>query len=733
MTSSRLFCNLLRENIKRQLWSIVLLLLAWFFCFPVLSAMDMVDKTISTLYDLNQIYGATSPMLTLITVIAAIVLAMSCFKHLHSSRMTDCYHALPVKRELLFASQYLAGVVIYLATYLLGILAMLLVLMWKGILVKYLLANVFYGYLMFALMFLLIYTITVLAVELTGKLIISVLGTLYLNFYALIVYGLFMSLGELFFSTYSSRSAENVFHVTQWLAPFSRLYKNFELMDQRPKDCIFRMSDHIWNDQPQLLSRLEGTTMVVTPLPAGVLLGTLAMIVVLLVISVVLFKKRRSESAGSAMAFSISRPIVKFLTVLPAGTGIGIFFYMINSERSLGWLFFGTVCGALIVCCAMEVIYQADIRAMFRKKWDLLVGVVLSLLLTCFFRFDWGGYDRYLPEKEDLKGVSILFSFEDWASRWDLSSPKLDYNWDYQLTEECYYDMDVLYPLLEYLTEHISEEEVAKPGYYAVTSEVAYGSYKYDSVYVSSWYTLDVTYRLKNGKEVHRDYTLDLSDSKLRELVSAVYESEEYKEMLYAIYHEEVMDCLAGLSMQGYFDSVKYTDTKASREFLEIYKEEFKGLTFDEVLENQSVYCIGFLIDPDKRITSEDDYYHMETLEYPVYASFTKTIAWLEEHMQLELEQDFIDGIQRMYIYDNVTGNSYELKRSKDAELIAALSKYLVEENQFMIYDGYRYYVELMAMQKDEEEKWEDSRYYYGYLASEDAVALLQNVEPNEK
>ena len=172
MTSSRLFFNLLRENIKRQMGCIVLGLITIFFYFPVSTALigrdygysaalDELGKLDRKLANTEQVlhwYLPNSALLFL-TIISAVVLAVSIFRYLHSPRMVDCYHAIPVKREMLFASRYLTGVVLYAGMYLIGIFATILTSLFLEVKTSYLWVNLFYSFFVLLLTFLLVYTL----------------------------------------------------------------------------------------------------------------------------------------------------------------------------------------------------------------------------------------------------------------------------------------------------------------------------------------------------------------------------------------------------------------------------------------------------------------------------------------------------------------------------------------------------------------------------------------------
>ena len=72
-----------------------------------------------------------------------------------------------------------------------------------------------------------------------------------------------------------------------------------------------------------------------------------------------------------------------------------LFFWMIQSRPY--WAVFGAVMGALISHCVIEVIYHFDFKKLFAHWPQLILAAALSMALFFSFRFDWWGYDSYLP------------------------------------------------------------------------------------------------------------------------------------------------------------------------------------------------------------------------------------------------------------------------------------------------------------------------------------------------
>ena len=128
----------LKEDLSRRLWSIALSILTFFFALPVsLCVMisnqrgSIVDNPYAVLArEILEIYakrsifrhyqnmvGPGSAGLTLLLSLLAVVLAISGFAWLFSSKQTDFYHAMPIRREKLFGVVLLNGILIAAVPY----------------------------------------------------------------------------------------------------------------------------------------------------------------------------------------------------------------------------------------------------------------------------------------------------------------------------------------------------------------------------------------------------------------------------------------------------------------------------------------------------------------------------------------------------------------------------------------------------------------------------------------
>ncbi|QHQ62268.1 hypothetical protein Ana3638_16960 [Anaerocolumna sedimenticola] len=317
MISRNLFSKLLKEDLKRRIWTIALASLVLFLFLPVACAIivgnyrDVISRTY-IINSLTNLLESQSVLLIMITIAGAVICGLSSFFYLHSKKKVDLFHSIPIRRETMFAACYLNGILIYIVPYIFNLLLCFIVLQINGFMSSSIFAIALSALVVNFLYYCLIYTLLVIAAMLTGNFIINCIGAA-----VFILYGPMVKLiKEIYFSdffkTYYSRNFESEF---LFLSPLGSYVEAVQKINKvLNKDVFFNITSAV----------------VVTVLMIG--------------FALFLYQKRPSEAAGKAMAFSISKPIIKFLLVIPVTLGGGIIFREISYKGGmaggyLAWYF----------------------------------------------------------------------------------------------------------------------------------------------------------------------------------------------------------------------------------------------------------------------------------------------------------------------------------------------------------------------------------------------------------
>ncbi|MDF2539040.1 MAG: hypothetical protein K0S76_2061 [Herbinix sp.] len=573
MTSKNLFLKLLREDLKRRIWSIALSMLVFFLFLTVNCALTV--ETLSdpvyraedwVIYQIIKLVGPNNEMVFILTIISAIVCGISGFYYLHSRKKVDLFHSIPVRREILFTITYVNGLLIYFIPYIINVIISVIVLCLNHLLTGQVLTLAFTAIGINLLFYSLIYTIVIIAVMMTGNLIVSLLGT-----GVFLLYGpMLMMIKELYFSGFFQtyyESFDTQDKIWQFLSPIGS-YMDIANRSVDGKDICFRI----------IISFL------VTVLMIG--------------LALFLYRKRPSEAAGRAMTFARSKPIIKIILVITLTLGGGIMFRNIARYGDAGWLLFGLVFSFLVTYAIIEIIYNFDIRCAFMHKYHILFCAVVVTIVASIFQFDLFHYDSYVPKKDKIASMSIYVSGLDTNLRYnnhETGSPAFINSSTYQLNNMELTDIDAAYSLAELGTKRLD--------------------HRFDGFRKSLQYT--VKYTLDSGRKIYRSYQINIEEG--YPILKDIYINNRFKEVHYPIYQWD-MSLIGDISCYNILDEVNFSlDSSEKKQLLKLYKNELQSLTLEDISSKSPVATL--LIELNER-----------PMDYYVYEDFHQTIDFLKEH-----------------------------------------------------------------------------------------------------
>lgn len=652
MTSRSLFFKYMKENTKQRIWSLALALLLCFFVFPVTTALNSstafrpenlnsslpADLALAQAQrdftrDMLRMYSMKGGALAFMLTIAAVVLAASGFAYLHSKKKTDFYHSLPIRREMLYAVTCLNGF-LYMAVAYIGFLTIAAVMIRaKGVPFDW--GSLYLASVEHLCFFALVYMTAIMAMLLTGNLVVGLLGT-----------GVLFSWGPVICMTIS--------------AYFSEYFTTFSGDDSFLLALIERTSSPVaWYVKACMSSQ-----------PGRMALWAMLAAAVLFLLGMLLYRRRPSEAAGHAMAFPITEPIIRFLIAVPSSLLLGAMFHSMMYED--GWTVFGLVCGLLLVSCIIEIIYHFDFKSLFAHKRQLLVSAVFVGVVFAIFRFDLFGYDRYLPATEKLASGGIYCDLldPDATSQYH-STVEYTEGWygvtfdalpSSTLADEMQISDDQGLELLHTIAAQGVHDAAQARDRFLRGHGRSYDVEEGDEAF----HNVTIAWHLRNGRTVYRSYRVNVSG--VRAALEAVYDLDAYKTAMYpvlsltaddvaGINYKEEDECshvkLSGADMAGDStglekkagssatdaadDSIGLSGGADSMKaaLLAAYQEELQALTSEtrarempiaeiQFKTNENQALIQKLRDEGGNYTLFNHYYY-----YPIYPSFTKTIALL--------------------------------------------------------------------------------------------------------
>ncbi len=567
MTSKSLFFKLLKDDLKRRIWTIALATVVFFLSFPIACAILLGDHieytTREVIYERLLHFVHPNAWVILVTVAGAIICGLSGYFYLHSKRKVDLYHSLPVRRELLFFVKYINGLLIYLVPYAISVVLTLIVIQVNGYMNSEIFATAISSIGLNFVYYCLIYTVVIVTDMLTGNFVVNGLGTAVFLLYGVSIVLLQDLLFGSFFTTY-----------------YQNMNMEWKMHFLSPVGTYISVADKIyWKESFKI----------------GYIISAILITALLIGIALFLYKKRPSEAAGKAMAFAISKPIIKFLLVIPVSLGGGLIFRNTVNRGQDGWFIFGLLFCLLLSYALIEIIYDFDIRSAFHHKKQLLACAGIVVVITAIFRFDLFQYDQYIPKENTIKSMAVAIDgLEDQIRYFDNNFKYYSRN-EYRLKYMKLKDFEPAY-------------ELAKAG---IESQD-------ESILNEDYISYHVKYALKNGRSVYRSYKIKKGTE--LDLISTIFESSEYKQAHYPItqFNPEM---ISDITCYNNLESKLLTlNSVEKQELLTIYIEELNKQSLAQLTQSYPIATLDFA------------YNELNRHSYTIYPEFEKTIAFLKDH-----------------------------------------------------------------------------------------------------
>lgn len=357
----------------------------WFMCLPLPllvarlqgvkeSAVTVVTAAMKTSVEASVVSG----------FLMGILAAMAVFGFLYNSRSCGMIASTPVRREAVFCSAYIAGALPVLAANLFIAVLNWLFTLSSGIEGACIFKMNAILFAVNSMEFLIFFSISAFIAMLTANIV--ALPVLYLIFN-------FVFLGM-----------EYVVRM---------LYGMFIFGYSDHPDCVLEfMSPLIY-----LFTRIGINVNISTGSAAvsltnwSALLGYIIAAVVFSVTALLLYRKRRMESAGDVIAVSSLRPVFKFCVTACAALCFGLLFFVIIStlftslSMSMLVLSAGLIIGAFIGYFASEMLLKKSFHV-FKGNWK---GFVITVILCIVFAFvcvtDLFGLSSQLPDIDDIEMI----------------------------------------------------------------------------------------------------------------------------------------------------------------------------------------------------------------------------------------------------------------------------------------------------------------------------------------
>lgn len=580
--------GLFKSTLRRfwPLWTIHFA--GWLLFLPVLTLMNNFGPNRSTdfIFAICESAVFASPI---IAFIMAILAAMAVFSFMYSSRSTGLIASLPVRREAIFGSAWLGGVFAVLASNL--VIALLTFLFSLDATINTALAfkAAFTWLGVYSMQFILFYGIASLTAVMTGS--IAVLPILYIIFNFLVV-GM-EAIIRLDFSCLIWGMSNGSFDcVLDFLSPL------FYMVGSFVPDVEYN-TPYVADTLGSLLDRECVAVTYSHWLPTVIycLVGLIFSAAALMV-----FRKRRMESAGDVVAVRCMHPVFKYgVTVCSALCG-GLLLYTVlfalfeSRSASVFIMILSMIIFAFIGYFGAKMLLEKSFHV-FRGSWvGFIVVCCLCAVFTLCCDLDVCGIGAYVPKEGSIKSITVY-------QRGPVEDPAIIENYR-QLHEKIVSYKD------EY--EHI--------------------------VYSDDTESIMFEYELKNGRTVSREYTLPMDDENVEryyELAntpslllerfspSIPADEEHCSQAILYIGDNQIIDLTPAQAIDFYRNAL-LPDIKAGHKVI--------SRTYDDII---ATMYITFEQEIDN-----SRYYDSQDIVVEITTDCTECISWIKDNLGIDIEED---------------------------------------------------------------------------------------------
>ncbi len=459
MRSTKSYFNLqlFKKTVTRYwpIWSVYLFILSIANYFIV---RESVYYSYADVVELDSLYSSTITFGLIFSAIFCLATAMFSHSWMYTARSASAYACLPIKREGLFLSTSLAGVVPLILSNLFAMIVMSLTALYFGV-------NAFYAallcFLALSLFNVFSYGLATFCCELTGNAFVVPFIYAIFNFLAVVVEALLKVLAGFFI--YGASFSSSFY--------FSFLSPIYEMIT---KVHTIRTPE----------SGITGWSYIIAYAVVGLILCALSLLI---------FKKRRMETASDIVAFNPLKPVFKYCLSFGCALTLGMLFYSIIANdfdynyaygcelKTIITLGICMIIAAFIGYFAAEMLIHKSFKV-FKNKWKgfICVCAVIALLIAGMY-FDLFGIEKYVPDTDDIGSVSFSV---------------------FGCTTEIE-DADTIELLRETHSAIIADKD---------RNRSLLKDWRYEDETEEFLYDFRITYVLDNGRRVNREYTIFASD-----------------------------------------------------------------------------------------------------------------------------------------------------------------------------------------------------------------------------
>jgi len=330
--------------------------------------------------------------------------------------------------------------------------------------------------------------------------------------------------------------------------------------------------------------------------------GFFSIAIFLIVLGSILYNFRKIESAGQSIVFDFFKHIFRYGAALCGALLVGLYFPYIEQGKSFWLAISGYLIISFVCFLIAEMILNKKVNVFNKSLLRYSYFVIFLFLAIGMIKLDLFGFEKYVPQEKEIKSVVFKEYFFIGNHSEDIST--------FEDPEIVKMVINIHKQIIKQKQEIIKEKDLNSP-------------YKT---------TLYISYNLKNGKKIQREYSVDIQ--KLSHYLKPLYENHTFKYNLYVIFKISPINVQSVLlSKYSNYYSIQDNSSKALvkssdiPELLEVLKEEIYNKKFEDMINNTKDQWGDIEIDLKTPI------YHgkipFSKIVIPFEKSFTKLEKWL--------------------------------------------------------------------------------------------------------
>lgn len=276
--------------------------------------------------------------------------------------------------------------------------------------------------------------------------------------------------------------------------------------------------------------------------------------IVLCVAGYVFYRARHLENHGEVIAFDNLKGLFK--TVFAVCCGILGYFYALSM-----WHISNVLIMLPFAFVGLAIAHMLAIKSLSLK------GIVPSLISTIavifvifgICEFDLTGFEKRVPDIDDIEYACFTNNYVET---------------NYWTDGERYEYTDVYYP-------HFTDED-------EIQMFIDFHKFKVDNRNVDSGRTITFMYKLKNGREMYRQYSF-VSDEQMLQYIKPIYETQTYKMYEYPYFdttEKSLKYVVVGRS--SLYDGKRFTaDSDQAKMLIEAMKLDMQNRTYEQSQQRQ--------------------------------------------------------------------------------------------------------------------------------------------------